>query len=77
LFWFDKLYSFFVLIVFMCGAELEVELLGIREAADVVAGFIHARGVNREERLLDLPNRVQDAVELGIHCGAAVALTVA
>jgi hypothetical protein len=33
--------------------------------------------VNREEHLLDLPNRVRDAVELGIHRGATVALMVA
>jgi hypothetical protein len=48
-----------------------------REAADAAAGYVHARSANREERLLDLPNRVRDAVELGIHRGAVVALTVA
>jgi hypothetical protein len=61
----------------MRGAELEAELLGIQEAVDAVVVFIHARDVNQEERLLDLPNRVWDAVELGIHHGVAVALTVA
>jgi hypothetical protein len=33
--------------------------------------------VNQEEHLLDLPNRVRDAVELSIHRGPVVALTVA
>jgi hypothetical protein len=42
----------------MHGAELEVELLGILEATDAVVGSIHACGANREEHLLDLPNRV-------------------
>jgi hypothetical protein len=53
----------------MCGAELETELLGIREVVDAAVGYIHVRGVNREERLLDLPNRVRDVVELSIHRG--------
>jgi hypothetical protein len=35
-----------------------VELLGIREAVDTAAGYVHARSANQEERLLDLPNRV-------------------
>jgi hypothetical protein len=61
----------------MCGAELEAELLGIQEAIDAIAGYVHAHGVNREERLLDIPNCVWDTVELSIHRGAAVALTVA
>jgi hypothetical protein len=47
------------------------------EAADAVAGYIHARGGSREECLLDIPNRVRDAVEFGVHHGVAVALTVA
>jgi hypothetical protein len=42
-----------------------------------MAGYVHAHGVNWEERLLDIPNCVQDAVELGIHRGVVVALTVA
>jgi hypothetical protein len=33
--------------------------------------------MNREERLLDLPNRVWDTVELDIYCGTVVALMVA
>jgi hypothetical protein len=53
----------------MCGAELETELLGIREAANAAVGYIHARGANREECLLDLPNRIRDVVELSIHRG--------
>jgi hypothetical protein len=61
----------------MRGAELEAELLGIQEAADAVAEYVDARGANREEHLLDLPNHVWDAVELGIHHGVVVALTVA
>jgi hypothetical protein len=49
---------FFALIVFVCWAELEAELLGILEAMDTVARYIHAYGVNWEERLLYVPNRV-------------------
>jgi hypothetical protein len=56
---------------------LEAELLGIQEATDAAAKYVHARGANREERLLDLPNHVRDAVELSIHCGVAVALMLA
>jgi hypothetical protein len=64
--------------MFVCWAELEVELLGIREVADTVVGYVHAHGVNREERLLGLPNDFQDTVELGIHrVAAAAALMVA
>jgi hypothetical protein len=68
---------FFTLIVFVCWAELEVELLEIREVADAVAGYVHAHDANREERLLGLPNRFRDTVELGIYRVAAAALTVA
>jgi hypothetical protein len=39
-------------------------------------GHVHARGESREERLLDIPNRVRDTVEFGVHRGAAVALSV-
>jgi hypothetical protein len=63
--------------VFVCWSELEAELLGIWEAVDTAAGHVHARGVNWEKHLLDVPNRVRDVVELGIHHGAVVALTVA
>jgi hypothetical protein len=44
---------------------------------DAAAVFIHAHDANQEEHLLDLTNCVWDAVELGIHHGVAVALTVA
>jgi hypothetical protein len=54
-----------------------VELLGIQEAMDGVIGYVHARDGDQKERLLDIPNRVRDAVELGVHRGAMVALTVA
>jgi hypothetical protein len=30
----------------MCGAKLEAELLGIREAVDAAAGYVHTYGVN-------------------------------
>jgi hypothetical protein len=55
---------FFTLIAFMSRAEPEAELLGIREAADAIAEYVHARGVNREERLLDLPYRARDMVDV-------------
>jgi hypothetical protein len=44
---------------------------------DTMTGYVHARDRDREESLLDIPNHVRDAVELGIHRGAAVALMVA
>jgi hypothetical protein len=51
--------------------------VGFWEATDAAAWYVHACSENREEHLLDIPNRVWDAVELSIHRGAAVALTVA
>jgi hypothetical protein len=42
-----------------------------------MVGYVHARGGDREECLLDIPNRVRDVVVLGIHHGEAVALMVA
>jgi predicted NAD/FAD-binding protein len=42
-----------------------------------VVGYVYACGMSQEECLLDIPNRVRDAVELGIHRGAAAALMVA
>jgi hypothetical protein len=50
---------FFTLIVFVCWTELEVKLLGIREATDTIVGYVHAHGVNQEECLLDIPNCVR------------------
>jgi hypothetical protein len=41
-----------------------------------MAGYVCAHGANQEKRLLDLPNRVRDAVELDIHRGMVVALMV-
>jgi hypothetical protein len=41
-----------------------------------VARYIRTHGANQEERLLDLPNHIRDAVELGIQRGAVVVLTV-
>jgi hypothetical protein len=52
-------------------------LLALREATDAVAGYVHARVRKREEHHLDIPTRVQDAVEFGVHRGAAVAWMVA
>jgi hypothetical protein len=42
-----------------------------------MAVYVHARGGDREEHLQDIPNRIQDTVELNIHRGVAVVLTVA
>jgi hypothetical protein len=58
------------------GVELELKMLVIQEAVDVVAGYVHAHGGSREECLLDIPNCVRDTVEFGVHRGAAVALMV-
>jgi hypothetical protein len=63
--------------MFVCWVELEAELLGIREATDTAAWYVHTCGANQEERLLDIPIHVRDMVELGIHRGATVALTMA
>lgn len=56
------------------GPELEIELQALREAADVAASFVRARGGHREEHLLNIPERVRDVMELGVHHGAAVAV---
>lgn len=58
-------------------AELEAEILGIRNAAGAAAESVHARSGSHVERLLDIPDLVRDAVVFGIHRGAAAALTVA
>jgi predicted NAD/FAD-binding protein len=55
---------------------LEAELLGIWEAIDAAVGYVHTHGGNQEEHLLDIPNHVWDVVQLSIHRGVAVALTV-
>lgn len=44
---------------------------------DHATGFLHARGRNRDLRLLDILNRVHEVVELKIHCGVVVALDIA
>jgi hypothetical protein len=59
------------------GPELEIELHMLREAADNAADYVHARGRRREERLLDIPERVRDVVEFGIHRGTTDALAAA
>lgn len=59
------------------GPKLETELQGLHQAADTATGYVRARDGHREERLLDIPNRVRVTVEFGIHRGAAVALAVA
>jgi predicted NAD/FAD-binding protein len=42
-----------------------------------MVGYIHTCSRDREERPLDIPNCVQDVVELNIHRVATVALMVA
>jgi hypothetical protein len=42
-----------------------------------MVGYVCAHSANWEKCILNLPNHVRDAVELGIHHGAVVALTVA
>jgi hypothetical protein len=42
-----------------------------------VAGYVHVRGGDQDERLLDIPNHVQDMMNLGILHEVVVALTVA
>jgi hypothetical protein len=74
-------YLFVCFSLFSCsfyshGAELESELLALREVADAVAGYVHAHGGRQEERLLDIPNCVWYVVEFDVHRGAAVALMV-
>lgn len=58
-------------------AELDAEVLGIQDVVDAAAGFVHARGRSHAERLLDIPDRVRDAVVFGVHRGAAAPLMVA
>jgi hypothetical protein len=55
--------------------ELETEEQTLRQAMDTATGYVHARGEHLEEHLLDVPERIKDAVEYGVHHGAVVALT--
>jgi hypothetical protein len=38
---------------------------------------MRARGERLEERLLDIPERIKDAMEYSVHSGVTVALVVA
>jgi hypothetical protein len=55
----------------------ELEVLIHCLCVDHATGFLHARGRNRDLRLLDILNRVHEVVELNIHCGVVVALDIA
>jgi hypothetical protein len=57
--------------------ELEAELQTLRQATDTATGFVCARGKRLEEHLLDILDHVRDAVEYGVHRGAAVAQATA
>jgi hypothetical protein len=61
----------------MRGAELELELLVLWEAVDAMVGYVHAHGRSWEQCLLNIPNRIRDVGEFGVHRGAVVALMVA
>jgi hypothetical protein len=43
---------------------------------DTATSYMRAQGECLEEHLLDVPKRVRDMVEYGVHHGAAIALTV-
>jgi hypothetical protein len=53
-----------------------MELQMLRKAVDTIAGHMLTQGERLEECLLDIPEHVRDAVEYGVHRGAAVALAV-
>jgi ribosomal protein S12 methylthiotransferase accessory factor YcaO len=46
--------------------ELELEVTGLHEGVNEVVTFVRAQGADREERFLDVTNRVR----LAVHCGA-------
>jgi hypothetical protein len=54
--------------------ELELEVPGLRESVDRVVALVHAQGTDREERLIDILNRVHQAVCQGARHGATSAL---
>jgi hypothetical protein len=58
-------------------SELELEVLSLHLCADQAAGFLHARGRNRNLRLLDILDHVCESVESGTHHGIVVALAIA
>jgi hypothetical protein len=58
-------------------SELETELQTLRQVIDTTAGYMRAWGERLEERLLDIPEHVRDAVEYDIHHGATIALVAA
>lgn len=47
------------------------------QAVSIAADYVRARGRSQEERLLDIPKCVRDAMEFGVHRGVAVALVAA
>lgn len=47
---------------------------GLREGADRVTALVHAQGADQEEHLLDVSNRVRQAVHRGVRRGIAGAL---
>jgi uncharacterized protein YoaH (UPF0181 family) len=46
----------------------------LRQAMDPAVSYVRARGGRHEERLLDITERVRDAMEHGVYRGAVVAL---
>jgi hypothetical protein len=57
--------------------DLEMELQTLLQAVDITIGYVCARGERLKECLLDIPERIRDVVEYGIHRGAGVALVEA
>jgi hypothetical protein len=56
---------------------LEIELRTLHQAMDTAVGDVRAHGEHLEECPLDIPKCLRDAVEYGVHRGAAVALAAA
>jgi hypothetical protein len=54
-----------------------MELQMLCQAVDTATGYMCALGELLEERLLDIPERIKDAVEYGVHSGVTVTLVVA
>lgn len=57
--------------------ELELEVAGLHEGKNEVVTFVRAQGADREERFLDVTNRVRLAVHCGTHRGTVGALAFA
>lgn len=74
--WYGLLGSWFpgLLTVRKLSTKPELGVLSLFLCAVKATGFVRARGRNRDLDLLDILDCVREAVEFGVHQGAAAAL---